>query len=269
MPDMRGKFRGESATVAAGCFSMGKEGWKEREPVHRVCLDAFEMDRTEVTLARYEKCVERGRCDPPEYFPEPPMRDELRRLEDGDLVLRFPPPYDPEDYWGKESIPGKRDCPVVGITWADADRYCREMGKRLPTEAEWEFALLAGDSVFRDTALELAIPKGWFAQNSRKQAHPVRRKAPNALGLYDMLGNAAEYVQDRYPDPDLASPPDRNRQGSAPGKIGVSRETHVVKGGGWADTYGPHFAYWRWSDAEPRSWWVGFRCARSLPQLPK
>ena len=264
------RFGGGMAAIPPGCFSMGKEGWEETEPVHRVCLDGFAIDRTEVTLAEYGKCVDRKGCQPPVYFPEPAVPAELRSHGLSTLELILPPPHNPEDYWDKASIPGKRDCPVVGITWMDAHQYCRDMGKRLPTEAEWEYALLGGDSVFRDTALELANPMGWFAENSKKKAWPVGRKSPNRLGIHDMLGNVGEYVQDRYSSRYYASSPDRNPQGPEAGEVmpgpdsGQSREMHVVRGGSWSSPFGPYLACWRWSDREPRSWWVGFRCARSL-----
>ena len=90
---------------------------------------------------------------------------------------------------------GTDNHPVVGMERVEAKEYCAKIGGRLPTEAEWEYAARAGSGDrYYDTLSQIA----WFETNSDDEPHPVGQKAPNAYGLYDMLGNVYEWVLDRY-----------------------------------------------------------------------
>ena len=85
--------------------------------------------------------------------------------------------------------------PAVGMDWSEAKAYCAAIGGRLPTEAEWEYAARAGSpDRYYDTLADVA----WYERNSDDRSHPVAQKAPNAFGVYDMLGNVYEWVLDRY-----------------------------------------------------------------------
>jgi len=123
------------------------------------------------------------------------------------------------------------DLPVTSVSWKEVQEFCLRLSQkegatyRLPTEAEWEYACRAGsgDPAVGRAELEAVA---WYADNSGEKTHPVGQKRENAWGLYDLLGNVAEWTLDAYgpyPRVDPATDP----VGPA---AGASR---VVRGGGW------------------------------------
>lgn len=229
--------------IPAGEFMMGtsgKEGRADEYPQHKVKLDAFWMDATEVTNAQFKKFVEAtGYITTAEKKPDweemkkqmpagTPKPDE-RTLVAASLVFTPPshavPLNDPAQWWswkegadwkhpqGRGSdIRGKNDYPVVHISWDDAMAYCQWAGKRLPTEAEWEWAAKGGlnDAVYpwgnedieagniKANTWQGAFPHNNTAKDKYDKAAPVRSFAPNRYGLYDMAGNVWEWCSDWY-----------------------------------------------------------------------
>lgn len=116
--------------------------------------------------------------------------------------------------------------PVERVTWEGVQSYCAAIGGRLPTEAEWEFAARAGSLGPRYGNLDAIA---WYAANSAGQPHPPGLKEPNALGLYDVLGNVWEWVADWYESAYYQRCPARDPQGPPNGKF------KIVRGGAWIE----------------------------------
>jgi formylglycine-generating enzyme required for sulfatase activity len=205
------------------------DGDSDEKPVHRVELDGFCMDVTEVTVEAYARCVSAGSCTKP---------DTGRWCN-----------------WGQS---GKGNHPINCVDWDQATAYCRWAGKELPTEAQWEYAARGGSR-------QLEYPWGSEAPGSRacwKRSDgtcPVGSylSGDSPFGLHDMAGNVWEWVQDwygRYP-----SSSSKNYAGPSSGSNRVDR------GGSWGG-HGP--SYLRGSaryhvTPDIRSFSLGFRCART------
>ena len=197
----------EMTLVPAGSFEMGdhfNEGQARERPVHRVELDAFYMDVNEVTVGQFKQFVE----------------------ESGYAYNRW---RDVANY-----SPGD-DYPMIYVSWNDATAYCEWVGKRLPTEAEWEYAARGGligkrypwgDEISHDDA-------NWGNTISGKdkwdQCAPVGSFAANGYGLYDMTGNVWEWCSDWYGEGYYATSPNKNPQGPDTSPRGW----RVLRGGSW------------------------------------
>ena len=171
-----------------------------------------------------------------------------------------------------EAITGKNpslfkqaDFPVHSVSWVEAQDFCKRLSEqtkkavRLPTEAEWEYACRGGSASaypFGDDAAKLS-DYAWFKVNSEKKTHPVGQKKPNALGLYDMIGNVKEWCADWYADkydPAQATDPRGPKSG----------DTRCVRGSFWGDE--PRFcrsARRTYHPAEKGSDHIGLRVAIS------
>ncbi len=216
--------------VPAGEFVMGTEGEGDNSPPHTVRLDAFRIDRYEVTNAESEEfCRATGRA----------------------LPL----------FWGSDSLrsgPRYPDHPVVMVSWRDAQEYAAWRGKRLPTEAEWECAArggLVGRMYVGGDDLDPAQVN--FTKSGHRGPVAVGSYAPNGYGLYDMAGNVQEWVADRYGEDYYRTSPGENPRGPERGRL------HVIRGGGWYT--GPGCMGVGYRIALPANWVdmnVGFRCAR-------
>lgn len=139
--------------------------------------------------------------------------------------------------------------PVGGVHWVEADTYCRAIGGRLPTHAEWEYAARAGSRGPRYGDLDKIA---WYVGNSGGRAHPVAQKAPNAFGLYDMLGNTIEWVDGWYWSYSKFEHTDPK------GPVGEYRE---ARGGGyWDSTRLVRVTYRTNADKNDADLNMGFRC---------
>jgi formylglycine-generating enzyme required for sulfatase activity len=143
------------------------------------------------------------------------------------------------------------DLPVETIYWREAKQFCAAVGMRLPTEAEWEYAARGGT---REPRYGEPGAIAWHVGNSGGQSHPVAQKAPNAFGLYDMLGNVYEFTADwngEYAGEDQRDPPGPTSGGEP-----------VLRGGSWASKVADARASHRNSTAGGlRHNNLGLRCA--------
>lgn len=202
--------------LPGGRFQMGgldADAQQDEKPPHFVTLGPYWMDKHEVTNGMYQLCVDAGACQPPRDF-----KSQNR-----------------SSYFGNSEF---ADFPVVFVSWLDAKAYCEWAGRRLPTEAEWEFAARGNgdyrrfpwgddsptmttanyDSIVRDTTRVGSYPSG---------ASP--------FGLLDMAGNVWEWVADYYDANYYSQSGDQNPAG--PVAAGVNGPRRVLRGGSWFDNF--------------------------------
>jgi iron(II)-dependent oxidoreductase len=221
--------------IPSGEFIMGvvpdpKSNYVDN-PAHAVKLDGFYIDKYEVTNAMYlDFCRATGHALP--------------------------------EFWGMKvfySGPEFPDHPVVGVTWVDALQYARWAGKRLPTEAEWEYAARGG-------LVQKTFPNGDVLDSTLANTHntyghvlPAGSFPPNGYGLHDMAGNVTEWVLDYYARDHYLESGSENPKGPESGK------RRVIRGGGWRSGKMCASCNFRQS---LRPYWVdfnvGFRCAKDL-----
>jgi formylglycine-generating enzyme required for sulfatase activity len=163
-----------------------------------------------------------------------------------------------------QAVKGYEKCPVTGVTWYGAIQYAKWVGKRLPTEAEWERACKDNKDLSND---ETKMGKyAWFKLNSEISTHPIGTKEPNAYGLYDMFGNAAEWCNDWYDEEYYASvlgtsnaSAKLNPQGPDKGKFKVN------KGGSYLyRAKNLRSSFRQFKDPGDLNMDIGFRCVKSV-----
>lgn len=272
----------EMVPLAGGTFRMGsppsEAGRSDDEgPQHEVTVGPFWIGKVEVTWSEYDKFWLDASVVQASYASE-------IKAAGVDALTRPTPPYADESFgFGK----GKQ--PVISVGHHAAMEYARWLSRktgkvyRLPTEAEWEYACRAGATTaysFGDDPAALG-DYAWSADNAEGQPHPVGGKKPNAWGLFDMHGNAAEWVLDLY---------QKDAYQARAGKPAVAPVVlptehiypHAVRGGSWdhdapalrcAARLASRVAWNRRDPQRPQSiWWLtdatfaGFRLVRPLEE---
>jgi len=245
------------SSIPAGEFWMGRVhyflidevGWLERDrrddlPAHKIYIDTFYMDKYEVTNQDFSRFLDSTGGRKLWYWPE-----------------------------GKIAK-GEERFPVHDVTWFQADAYCKSIGKRLPTEAEWERAARGGLDRMKfswgDGGLGLSgsdtdTQVSGEATNT-KRAHvgfpfgptTVGSYPPNGFGLYDMTGNVWEWINDWYDRDYYTVTPERNPPGPSNGTY------RVIRGGGWSDDDDRNLMnhYRNFADPSKGASTIGFRCAK-------
>jgi formylglycine-generating enzyme required for sulfatase activity len=241
----------EMVLIPAGEFAMGRSAGDEftgcqelrqncqlstfmdEEPVHQVVLDAFSIDKTEVTNALYKACEDQGSCTPPQDINSNSQAS----------------------YYGN---PAFDDYPVIYVTWDQAKTFCEWRGGRLPTEAEWEKAARSTDGrtyPWGEKIDETFANFSYSVGDTTAVGSYENGKSP--YGVYDMAGNVWEWVSDWYSDTYYQRSPAENPPGPASG------EMRVLRGGSWGlvgVSVSTSYRYAR--DPADTSPDLGFRCAR-------
>ena len=240
----------EMVRVPAGDFWMGRQHmWLLDElgmhlrlrlddtPAHLTYLDDYQIDKYEVSNEKYAKFVDAAKHRKPFH-------------------------------WVGGKLPqGQEQYPVYNVSWDDAAAYCKWAGKRLPTEAEWEKAARGGsDKATMYPWGDSLNPGGGRGAQAAKPAHfgfpngptKVGSYPANGYGLFDMLGNVAEWTADWYNRTYYSVSPDKNPPGPETGMY------RVFRGSSWSDTDERMLAthYRNYTNAELRTDVLGFRCVK-------
>jgi sulfatase modifying factor 1 len=250
-----GKFwMGRAYTIYTDSADLVPLDKLDDRPANNLYLDTFYIDKYEVTNADYTKFLQVTGGKPPWHWPQ-----------------------------GKFEA-GKEKLPVYNVNWFEATAYCKAAGKRLPTEAEWEKAARGGldrnhyawgDADYIDTSEKyIQTPQGAGRLNNDEpipahlagtDAKPVGSFKPNGYGLYDIIGNVREWVNDWYDASYYLFMPKTNPLGPETGRY------RGVRGGGWLDAApntvgGPSdnntVDTRDFSDPDLRATTIGFRCAK-------
>ena len=194
----------EFVFVEGGCYQMGDtfgDGYVDEKPVHEVCLDDFFMGKYEVTWGEYEKVI----------------GPHLPHIKKGDSY------------------------PVAQVSWFETQDFIRLLNEktsehfRLPTEAEWEYAARSRGMKEKYPGSNSPLEVAWYEENSDDRTHPVGKKLPNSLGLYDMSGNVREWCLDWHNSKYYESSPRDNPSGPSSGSRrilrggGIHRDAHRIR----------------------------------------
>lgn len=184
--------------IPAGEFTMGSNDWWPKcQPEHKRVLNAFFIDKFEITNKRYKRFI--------------------------DATKRTPPAN-----WINGKYPkGRADHPVVFVSWHDANDFCRREGKRLPAEAEWEKAARGTDKRIFPWGDRFDAKKGNMPQYGKNDTMPVGsfEKGKSPYGVYDMAGNVWEWTDDWFKPYHGNTHPDEN----------YGEKYKVLRGGSWYD----------------------------------
>jgi len=228
--------------VPEGEFLMGASdsdtGAENNEkPQHTVYLDAYWIDKTEVTNTMYAKCVTTGVCKPPYENTS----------------------YARAGYYGNNQF---ADYPVINVDWNQANAYCHWAGERLPTEAEWEKAARGtnGNMYPWGDGIDCSMANyGGKYGGCEGDTEPVGSylKGASVYGVLDMAGNVWEWVADWYAINYYSSSPSENPKGPGSG------DTHVLRGGSWINSSKLQRSSLRnWYFPDSWNYHSGFRCIR-------
>jgi formylglycine-generating enzyme required for sulfatase activity len=217
--------------IPGGLFTMGIDGGSPDEgPAHEVDVPTFQMDKFEVTNADFAAFVEAAG-----YQTDAEKRGASRM-------------------WRDDYGVGEDNHPVVRVTWNDATAYCTWLGKRLPSEAEWEKAARGPEGFVYPWGDEWDPTQANVKESGIRGTTAVGSYPPNGYGLHDMAGNVWEWTGDWYQAYPGNTEPDPF----------YGEQFRAVRGGGWFEE-GPQVVTYNRNAADPDATAnddLGFRCAK-------
>ncbi len=238
-PEIIGKDGAPMVLIPAGEFVMGSDkGDEDEAPAHRVHLHAFYIDKFEVTNGRFAKYVDTIQSEPPWGFTD------------------------------RETPVIHAERPVRWVNWMDAMGYCLWLGKRLPTEAEWEKAARGTDERTYPWGNDPPTPVHAVYGLKEGGAETVsvignHHMGQSPYGVQDLAGNLYEWVMDWYADNFYSNSPVVNPRGPGEGAAKVQR------GGSYINTpYRLRSSFRTKGDPTEQDPNVGFRCAQDAQKLP-
>ena len=244
--------------VPAGTFIMGnssKAAFGNRTPAHEIFLDAYYIDKYEVTFKEYEAFIQAGGYEKKKYWLDEGWQFIQQYQIKGFLVLG-----QDRVHLLNHELYNTPNQPIIGISWYEANAYCRWVDKRLPTEAEWEKAARGQKGFLYPWGNEMNFENVSYRITNGRRTVPVGSFPTGAslYGVMDMAGNVWEWCSDWYDGAYYAKSPSKNPQGP---KSGAHR---VLRGGGWRSTRLQLQSTYRYHDAPTyRGFNVGFRCAKN------
>lgn len=221
----------EMVEITGGSFMMGCRNGDtlcyengEEEPLHSVAISAFKMDKFEVTTADYKKCIEAGFCNNSDDEKPHYIVAEPEGYYTNNCTINSPD-------WDEDELS------VNCISWYGADAYCKWVGRRLPTEAEWEYAASGTAGTLYTWGDEsptceytmmfdsVSSKSGCGTESVGKPGQYLNDESP--FGVFDMTGNLTEWVSDYYKKDYYSESPSNNPQGPETGSY------KVFRGGFW------------------------------------
>jgi formylglycine-generating enzyme required for sulfatase activity len=220
----------EGGDLDMGCSLEESSCPPEELPVHSIWVSSFRMGESEITIAEWL-----------------------------DVIGELPAGY-PDDFSCSED-----ECPITNITWDEASAFCHQVGDRLPTEAEWEYAARAGTTTpYYCGELEACLENvAWYQGNSGEVSHPIGDLIPNEFGFFDMLGNVSEWVNDWYSPMYYDESPNEE-----PAGLLFNGMFKIMRGGNRGSTYWDLRAGAR-NTLRPFDLadYIGFRCVKDAQEI--
>ena len=250
------------ARISHGEFQMGGTVMENEQPLHTLFLDAFYLDKYEITNAQYKKFVDENPSFSKENFPI--------EFHDGNYLA----------HWEGGTYPtNKGGHPVTSVSWYAAVAYARWAGKRLPTEAEWEKAARSGLPGTRYTWGNAVKPEAGNYTGVSTETTRVGRYLPNRYGIYDLAGNVREWCLDEYDATFYRISPRENPIAGAETIADAlasyftdAKSPRVLRGGSWRSDTAELRVAARSGQVLPTTTApdIGFRCVRPVAaSMPK
>lgn len=237
--------------IPSGEFVMGADSEHTNTnhgPAHRVDLEAFYIDKFEVTNAQFEEFILDGGY----------QNQGLWTVEGWDFIQKnqIKTPL----HYGENTVSTEPGHPVIGVSWYEADAYATWAGKRLPTEAEWEKAARGLNARIYPWGDTMDFTKlSYFPHGTKLQLVGNFPDGASPYGVMDMAGSVWEWCSDWYSANYYSQSPRKNPKGPE------SSEYRVLRGGGWDSIRLQLRTYYRYSDKGiRRTYNIGFRCVQSV-----